>query len=60
MFAVWQVIRDAWAMQFNHGDVANQQIVSGATIIAPVPEPGIVSLAALGLAFGFLRKTRRC
>ena len=55
------------AMQFNNGvlngrffggDVANQQIVSGASIFAAVPEPGIASLAVLGLAFAFLRKPR--
>ena len=46
------------SMQINHsvldgrffgGDVQNQQIVSGATINAPVPEPSSAALATLGL-----------
>jgi hypothetical protein len=55
-------------MQFNHGildgrffggDVTNQQIVSGASIVAPVPEPGSVALIGLGLlGFALRRKAR--
>jgi hypothetical protein len=55
------------SMQFNHGtldgrffggDVANQQIVSGANIF--VPEPGAAAFGALGvLALALRRKTAR-
>jgi len=45
--------------RFFGGDVQNQQIVSGANLTAPVPEPGSVCLAALGLvALGLRRKLR--
>ncbi len=54
------------SMQFNHGilngrffggDVANQQIVSGASINAPIPEPGAAAIGGLGLlAFALRRK----
>src|SRR5258705_438960 len=45
--------------RFFGGDVQNQQIVSGATINAPVPEPSSAALAALGLlCFAGWRRTR--
>jgi hypothetical protein len=52
-------------MQFNNGilngrffggDVQNQQIVSGASIFAPIPEPGTLALAGLGISGLYLRK----
>jgi len=52
-------------MQINHsvlngrffgGDVVNQQIVSGAFITAPVPEPGTAALGALALGVFALRR----
>ena len=55
------------SMQFNHGqlngrffggDVANQQIVSGASITAPpnIPEPSCLGLAGLAAVFCLARK----
>jgi hypothetical protein len=56
------------SMQINHGilngrffggDVANQQLVSGASIFAPVPEPNAAALGILGiLTFVARRKFR--
>jgi len=54
-------------MQFNHGllngrffggDTVNQQIVSGASIVAPVPEPSCFALAGLVTGLCLARKRR--
>jgi hypothetical protein len=44
--------------RFFGGDVANQQIVSGADINAPIPEPATFTLALLGI-LGLARPRRR-
>src|SRR5204863_5181564 len=43
--------------RFFGGDVANQQIVSGATINAPVPEPSTLALLGFAALRGMFRRT---
>ena len=47
--------------RFFGGDVQNQQIVSGASIFAPIPEPASATVLILGAALGVLqiRRARR-